>query len=262
MNEARSSEVIDDEALAESACSADVELVFHEIADSGDSGDSIGDSYDAKPSLWNPTVAANLSLFFSPIFGAIIHANNWKVLGFPDRAAANRNWIWIYLIFTLLFMVVICLVPEGPISGPVMMFLPITPLIGWYWIEGKKQIRYVRGQFGKGYQRRRWRKPIFIAWVLAAIFNVTLALIFLATFTVEPPSGEDIADHIRPSLTPQVRTMFGVPRGRIKNLTLERTEDDRFEGTFEFHHGDDVRKFRLIVFEFEDGYTWEIQRNP
>jgi len=46
----------------------------------------------ASPPLWNPRVAVNFSLLFSPVFGAIVQMKNWQALGEAERALKSRNW--------------------------------------------------------------------------------------------------------------------------------------------------------------------------
>ena len=48
----------------------------------------------AAPALWNPFAARAWTVLFSPIFGAFLHAQNWKALGESGRA--KRSMIWVY----------------------------------------------------------------------------------------------------------------------------------------------------------------------
>ena len=41
--------------------------------------------------LWNPNVASCLSLFFTPAFGAWLHAVNWRSLGENDKARQSMK---------------------------------------------------------------------------------------------------------------------------------------------------------------------------
>ena len=43
--------------------------------------------------LWNPTVAANWSLLFSPILGAWLHAKNWAALGNEVKEKQSMYWV-------------------------------------------------------------------------------------------------------------------------------------------------------------------------
>lgn len=46
------------------------------------------------PALWNPNAAANWSLLFSPMFSALLYANNWIALGELQQAGSVRWWAW------------------------------------------------------------------------------------------------------------------------------------------------------------------------
>ncbi|MGB0769032.1 MAG: hypothetical protein ACPGYV_15145, partial [Phycisphaeraceae bacterium] len=58
---------------------------------------SIDTPDDASPALrlYSPNAAANWSLLFTPIFGAYLHAKNWRAIGDADRADTNIKWMWI-----------------------------------------------------------------------------------------------------------------------------------------------------------------------
>jgi hypothetical protein len=62
-------------------------------------GEIIEPTPDLK--LWNPATAVWLSLFLSPVFGAVIHAINWYKLN--DLVRMTWNIIWILLVSFLLY---------------------------------------------------------------------------------------------------------------------------------------------------------------
>ena len=43
----------------------------------------------SKPKLWNPSTATWLGLLFTPVFGMVIHALNWRTLGEAKRFKAS-----------------------------------------------------------------------------------------------------------------------------------------------------------------------------
>src|ERR1051325_2512370 len=53
----------------------------------------------AKPSLWNPSVASAWSLLLTPIFGAVLHALNWRELRHQNRQLGNIAWAVLYASF-------------------------------------------------------------------------------------------------------------------------------------------------------------------
>jgi hypothetical protein len=51
--------------------------------------------------IWNPNAAASWSVLFTPLFGALLHAQNWTVLGEPERARKSMRWAYVSGIFIL-----------------------------------------------------------------------------------------------------------------------------------------------------------------
>lgn len=94
--------------------------------------------------LWNPTVAANWSLLFSPAFGAYIHMLNWRALGYSEKANSSRGWF---------------------IGGLVLSLfgLGLIVLIAWYFASAKEQIKYIKTHYGDSYPKKSWGKPLSIA---------------------------------------------------------------------------------------------------
>jgi uncharacterized membrane-anchored protein len=120
-------------------------------------------SQDEAPPLWNPNAAANWSLLFSPVFGALVQMKNWQALGEDERAATSKMWaigsaITIG-IFTLLSIVSAVLTSSPDIGRSVGLIL----LVVWYFANGRAQSKYVKEQFGTDYPRRGWGKPLLVA---------------------------------------------------------------------------------------------------
>lgn len=46
---------------------------------------------EEAPPLWNPNAAANWSLLFSPVFGALLQMKNWEALGEDDKALNSKR---------------------------------------------------------------------------------------------------------------------------------------------------------------------------
>lgn len=142
----------------------------------GESPDPTGSD---RPHLWNPNVAANWSILFTPAFGAYIHALNWKALGMPERARADVVWIWL----TGLFLVVDIgsVAADSETVDRVMQKAPLVFLAAWYFIRGRSQSAYVRDELGNDYVRKDWKKPLLIGLAIAV---GVIALLFLAVFAV------------------------------------------------------------------------------
>ena len=54
---------------------------------------------ESQPELWNPNAAACWSIIFNPIFGAWVHARNWKSLNRPKE----EKWSMYFVYFLILF---------------------------------------------------------------------------------------------------------------------------------------------------------------
>ena len=131
-----------------------------------------------KPLLWNPNASAAWSLIFSPAFGAILHAINWKVLGQPDKAKENKGWAWAIIILLLLIAVIppnVEFVEDAARVGGIML------LVAWYVSQGRVQATYVKDKYGKEYEKKRWAKPLLIALACIVgyiIFIVVVSIIY------------------------------------------------------------------------------------
>jgi hypothetical protein len=118
-----------------------------------------------KPILWNPTAAANWSLFFGPVFGTALHYVNWVTLGESKKAEQASKW----------FMVSVCVLIFGTVAmtqasdSTLILSINIALLLGWYFISAREQIRYVKQQHGKDYGRRRWWKPLLGSFAILLI---------------------------------------------------------------------------------------------
>ena len=117
--------------------------------------------------LWNPDVAALLSIPFSPIFGAIIHALNWRRLGESRRAA--MAWLW--AVFILLAFVGVALYGEVAHlnEGAIDAYLRFTQMIIlplWYFATARAQGKFVAKQLRGEYFRKGWFTPVAVAIVL------------------------------------------------------------------------------------------------
>jgi hypothetical protein len=114
-----------------------------------------------QPELWNPNAAANWSFLFTVIFGAFLHAKNWKALGNEDNAKKSMYWMYggIGSIVLYLFL------PESAFDY-VLIF---GPLLGWYFTMAKAQAKYLNDS-NIDYKPKSWGKPVGIGMVALVLF--------------------------------------------------------------------------------------------
>jgi len=104
--------------------------------------------------LWNPNVAACLSILFTPIFGAWIHAKNWEKLGKDKEKKWSMLFVYgliIVTLFAVLYDIFIGSVKSSPLS--------LGILLTWYFSLGKSQINYVKKN-NEDYIKKSWIKPV------------------------------------------------------------------------------------------------------
>jgi len=99
------------------------------------------------------------------------------VLGRADEAKSNKVWFYVSVAYLVLAFVTtfIPVIPDG-----LFRLAAIGILLGWYFSLGKKQIKYVKETWQNSYERKRWKKPLLIAFgcligMFVALFVVALA---------------------------------------------------------------------------------------
>jgi len=137
-------------------------------------------SGEESPPLWNPNVAANWSLLFSPAFGAYLQMRNWQALGEPEKASNSKTWVIIVLVILLTLPLVAVLVPGMSGLQRFSSSVGIVLLIAWYVTSGREQTQYVKERFGKTYPRKGWGLPLLAA--LGVLFGYFVAVAILAFF--------------------------------------------------------------------------------
>lgn len=136
---------------------------------------------DSNAALWNPNAAANWSLLFSPVFGACLHALNWRSLGETERAAASMKWVYGGVALLVFYLAVGFFVADEKAADAVSRLTGFVYLLAWYFGSAKAQAKYVKEHFGTSYPRKSWGKPLLIAvgcffgfFVLALIVGILL----------------------------------------------------------------------------------------
>jgi hypothetical protein len=137
---------------------------------------------DVAPALWNPNAVASWSLVFTPIFGALVHRQNWLALGDAKRAEASRNWAIAYVALLVASGIAGALMPaRGSLEG-LLRLLGFAALIAWYYAIGKPQVNLVRARFDGAYPRKGWGRPIGIALVaLVGYFGLAFIVALMAS---------------------------------------------------------------------------------
>lgn len=137
------------------------------------------------PRLWNPNAAANWSLLLTPIFGAWLHAQNWKELDQLDRA--KKSMIWVYIGFV--FLIVALFLPDNFGSGPGIIFI-----IAWYFSIAKGQVKYLK-ENNISYNKKAWGQPLLLGIAgLVIYFAIAIGVI-----TATEPTPNEVLNE--PSIT-------------------------------------------------------------
>jgi len=105
----------------------------------------------APPALYDPSVAAWLSLLFSPIFGGWCCRHNYLALGLPDKAKRSQTWMILGVGYLLLEMFV-------PSVWKWWLFF----LAAWYCCDGRQQAQYLK-ENDVAYEKKSWRMPLLVA---------------------------------------------------------------------------------------------------
>lgn len=156
-------------------------------------------SVDDEPlEIWNPNVATCLSLFFTPIFGALIHAKNWRSLNDIEKTKTSMLWVYGYAVF-LTISVGLSIATDMQIASPLHYILSISALVlllVWYFTLAKKQYMYVKHDLKDSYKRKSYLKPLlltFAAFVVLSCFAAVVEQNFtqVETADVETASALD-----------------------------------------------------------------------
>lgn len=133
----------------------------------------------AMPELWNPNAAVNLSLLFSPAFGAYLHMRNWEALGQPEKAATSKIWFILTLVLVFGGTLLSLFLPNAKALGSMPRILGLALLFSWYFGSARAQAQYVKDEFGDAYWHKGWGKPVAVALLATVGFiAVVIALAF------------------------------------------------------------------------------------
>jgi hypothetical protein len=127
--------------------------------------------------LWNPNAAALWSLIFTPVFGAYLHALNWRALGDSDRENSSMNWVYAGGALLLLFLLIEVLVPSGNKGDAASRTIEFVFLLAWYFGSARAQAKLVKEEFGAAFTRKSWRKPLLMGLAGFGIYIVLMVAI-------------------------------------------------------------------------------------
>ncbi len=173
-------------------------------------------THSSQPALWNPNAAGFWSLILTPVFGAWLHAKNWKALGDPTKA--KHSMLWVYI-------------SAASLVGATLLsaFLPILfrltyggLLVAWWLKSGNQQHRYVT-EHCPDYQKKTWGPPLCIAG-LAMFVLVILSVAWAATSESEQAKSQLIGTW---SMHAEASQVIDQDTGTRQHLT--------FAGKWTFH---------------------------
>jgi len=210
-----------------------------------------------RPRLWNPSAAANWCLLFSPVFGAYLHAINWRTLGEPERAAANMRWVWGCLVLLVLTLASLFL-PESPVLDRAFQFAWLITLITWYFRQAKPQIEHVKQTVGDAYTKKGWGKPLLIASGCLCAYLLVLVVWIGVLVGNAKPTPEQVATQIKPMILEQWQEVPGLYTTTIENISLVQDSDTTYSGTVQATLNGQAQRMLIKVTIQEDSLMWEL----
>ena len=183
--------------------------------------------------IWNPNVAACLSIIFTPIFGAWIHAKNWEVL----KKEQERRWsmLFVYCLISVTIFVVYYQLFIGDVkSSP----LSIGTLLTWYFILGKSQLSHIKDN-NINYEKKSWIKPLLCGvggYII--FFGISISLITIAPLTkddIKITSQELVNQILNEQLNEQTK---------CESVTItEEIEEGNYKAVAKLDDGNDLKIF-------------------
>jgi len=113
-------------------------------------------------SLWNPNAASVWSILFTPVFGAWLHALNWRALGDPERERASMAWVYGGLALLALDLIIDSVVPDHA-GFAVERTIEAAYLVAWYFRSARPQATLVKEKYGASFEHKSWRQPLLMA---------------------------------------------------------------------------------------------------
>lgn len=132
------------------------------------------------PRLWSPKGILVASVLISPVFGAILTAQNWRELGENDWA--KRDETFAKKMILPHFVAVILAVILG-IKSLLLLCPPIITAVWWQKWHGKQQWQFVHNQMNAQFVAKSWKIPLALAaggyfvYLVAAFFVLLIAVL-------------------------------------------------------------------------------------
>jgi hypothetical protein len=207
-----------------------------------------------RPTLWNPNAAANWSLLFSPIFGAYLHATNWRTLGKPEKATANLVWLWVTVAFLVINFGTL-FVPQSRAIADFMKIAGIGTLLGWYFTQGRPQATYVNALPG-GYLKRSWAAPIGIG--AAGLVTYVCAFVIFA-MALSRPDPKELAFEVKPLILQEWQKKPELRGASIHNISLVHKGGNVYTGFVDATMGGESVRMSLEVVHDRGTIIWELK---
>jgi len=132
---------------------------------------------EEKPPIWNPNLAAILSIPLTPVFGAYLHMLNWRELGEPQRAATSQKWFKAAIALAIGYIILPVATPDLKDVDVKMSLVGWVFLISWYLASARSQAKFVKEKYGTNYTKRPWGKALGIALLVILGYLVVSAVL-------------------------------------------------------------------------------------
>ncbi|WP_432721793.1 hypothetical protein R0381_002112 [Jeongeupia wiesaeckerbachi] len=188
-----------------------------------------------------------MSLIFSPIFGAWLHAKNWRTLG--DEEKAEQSMLWAYGGIGILILLMFLPSSSG---GPI----GLGYLLAWNFFSARQQAMQIKERLGDNYKKKHWGKPVGIA-------IATLLALFLAADAASEYIG---TKKLQESVLTDVSGVWSAdPSGILVTLKLDGTNKsitvNGNESPVTIKNFDEKNKTFTVVFNNTPSTTWSIKPN-
>ncbi|MEY2686118.1 MAG: hypothetical protein RL375_316 [Pseudomonadota bacterium] len=139
------------------------------VPDESERDDSRSFGIDDPVPLWNPHLAALLSLVFTPVFGAWLHCSNAVLLGDPRLRRVGWMWLGVALAFTASGLYLVSAGQLAPTSAFSASALLGGYTLVWYAFAGHKQSRVIARLGHRHWRPRSFLQPVALASLLMAL---------------------------------------------------------------------------------------------
>jgi hypothetical protein len=187
-----------------------------------------------RPRLWNPNAAACWSLLFTPVFGAYLHASNWKALNKPERA--ETNLFWLYGMVAVYFGEIIgtMVITDSADYNEGTKLVNIGMLLIWYFTQGRSQASFVKKNLGDDYVKKGWGLPL-ITGAGGQLLFIVVAFGFtsFAEELTQPSANKanEIAAMVKPMILQEWQNQPKLRSATIEDVMLVHKDGNTYKGT-------------------------------